>query len=179
MAIVHSALSSLPRPTIKCIYHWQSNSDKKNSWHVSAATHTHALAVHVPWHSMRLQNAFRIVFERGQLILSYIIFYSIIGARVRVSIHCVQEIYFAAHAFHLAFFSLSILFFIEPTAAILNAPDLYVDKGSTINLTCTIRFGREPPGFIFWYHEDKVCSKSFLNCVRRRDYRSTVLAWAG
>lgn len=53
-------------------------------------------------------------------------------------------------------FSLS-LSFTEPTAAILNAPDLYVDKGSTINLTCTIRFGHEPPGFIFWYHEDKVC----------------------
>lgn len=31
-----------------------------------------------------------------------------------------------------------------------------MDKGSTINLTCTIRFGPEPPGYIFWYHENKV-----------------------
>lgn len=44
----------------------------------------------------------------------------------------------------------------EPTATILGGPDLYVDKGSTINLTCTIRFGPEPPGSIFWYHENKV-----------------------
>lgn len=70
----------------------------------------------------------------------------------------------------------------EPAATILGGPDLYVDKGSTINvknkwlfslihsafnhneymffilqqLTCTIRFGNEPPGYIFWYHENKV-----------------------
>lgn len=44
----------------------------------------------------------------------------------------------------------------EPKAQILGGPDLYVDKGSTINLTCTIRFGAEPPGYIFWYHENKV-----------------------
>lgn len=39
---------------------------------------------------------------------------------------------------------------------ILGGSDLFVDKGSTINLTCTIRFGPEPPGHIFWYHGDKV-----------------------
>ncbi|XP_055327129.1 junctional adhesion molecule A-like [Sitodiplosis mosellana] len=44
---------------------------------------------------------------------------------------------------------------VEPAATILGGPDLYVDKGSTINLTCTIRFGPEPPGYIFWYHENK------------------------
>lgn len=46
--------------------------------------------------------------------------------------------------------------YLEPAATILGGPDLYVDKGSTINLTCTIRFGPEPPGYIFWYHENKV-----------------------
>lgn len=44
----------------------------------------------------------------------------------------------------------------EPVATILGGQDLFVDKGSTINLTCTIRFGPEPSGHIFWYHDGKV-----------------------
>ncbi|XP_022915002.1 zwei Ig domain protein zig-8-like isoform X2 [Onthophagus taurus] len=43
-----------------------------------------------------------------------------------------------------------------PTAAILGGPDLHVDKGSTINLTCAIRFSPEPPAYIFWYHHDDI-----------------------
>ncbi|XP_044256170.1 kin of IRRE-like protein 1 isoform X1 [Tribolium madens] len=45
-----------------------------------------------------------------------------------------------------------------PTAQILGGPDLHVDKGSTINLTCSIRFSPEPPAYIFWYHRDDVIS---------------------
>ncbi|KAL0279222.1 UNVERIFIED_CONTAM: hypothetical protein PYX00_000827 [Menopon gallinae] len=47
---------------------------------------------------------------------------------------------------------------VVPTASILGGPDLHVDKGSTINLTCTIRYSPEPPAFIFWYHHDEVIS---------------------
>ncbi|KAL9904756.1 defective proboscis extension response 10 isoform 4-T10 [Glossina fuscipes fuscipes] len=46
-----------------------------------------------------------------------------------------------------------------PTATILGGPDLYVDKGSTINLTCVIKFSPEQPTHIFWYHQDKVLSE--------------------
>ncbi|KAG8226132.1 hypothetical protein J437_LFUL003279 [Ladona fulva] len=42
-----------------------------------------------------------------------------------------------------------------PTASILGAPDLHVDKGSTINLTCIIKYSPEPPAYIFWYHHDE------------------------
>ncbi|XP_049821780.1 uncharacterized protein LOC109597310 isoform X3 [Aethina tumida] len=45
-----------------------------------------------------------------------------------------------------------------PTADIIGGQDLYVDKGSTINLTCLIRFSPEPPAYIFWYHQDEVIS---------------------
>ncbi|XP_065334661.1 myosin light chain kinase, smooth muscle-like isoform X2 [Cloeon dipterum] len=45
-----------------------------------------------------------------------------------------------------------------PTAEILGAPDLHVDKGSTINLTCIIKYSPEPPAYIFWYHHDEVIS---------------------
>uniref|UniRef100_A0A1B6ECR6 Ig-like domain-containing protein n=1 Tax=Clastoptera arizonana TaxID=38151 RepID=A0A1B6ECR6_9HEMI len=47
---------------------------------------------------------------------------------------------------------------VVPTAAILGGPDLHVDKGSTINLTCTIKYSPEPPAYIFWYHHDEVIS---------------------
>ncbi|CAH0562529.1 unnamed protein product [Brassicogethes aeneus] len=47
---------------------------------------------------------------------------------------------------------------VVPTAQILGGPDLHVDKGSTINLTCSIRFSPEPPAYIFWYHQDDVIS---------------------
>lgn len=43
-----------------------------------------------------------------------------------------------------------------PTAAILGGPDLHVDKGSTINLTCAVKYSPEPPAYIFWYHHDEV-----------------------
>ncbi|XP_047021319.1 peroxidasin homolog isoform X3 [Helicoverpa zea] len=42
-----------------------------------------------------------------------------------------------------------------PSARILGGPDLHVDMGSTINLTCLIQFSPEPPAYIFWYHEDE------------------------
>ncbi|XP_061708389.1 zwei Ig domain protein zig-8-like [Cydia pomonella] len=45
-----------------------------------------------------------------------------------------------------------------PSARILGGPDLHVDMGSTINLTCLIQFSPEPPAYIFWYHEDEVIS---------------------
>ncbi|XP_057670115.1 junctional adhesion molecule A-like isoform X2 [Diorhabda carinulata] len=51
-----------------------------------------------------------------------------------------------------------ILNVVVPTAQILGGPDLHVDKGSTINLTCSIKFSPEPPAYIFWYHHDDVIS---------------------
>uniref|UniRef100_A0A8D8UXJ4 Down syndrome cell adhesion molecule homolog n=1 Tax=Cacopsylla melanoneura TaxID=428564 RepID=A0A8D8UXJ4_9HEMI len=47
---------------------------------------------------------------------------------------------------------------VVPTAEILGSPDLHVDEGSTINLTCSIRYSPEPPAYIFWYHHDEVIS---------------------
>ncbi|KAF4531496.1 hypothetical protein B566_EDAN004092, partial [Ephemera danica] len=42
----------------------------------------------------------------------------------------------------------------EPTTDIIGAPDLYIDRGSTINLTCVVLYSPEPPAFIFWNHND-------------------------
>lgn len=46
-----------------------------------------------------------------------------------------------------------------PTAVIWGAPEIFVEKGSMINITCTINYSTEPPAYIFWYHQDEVNSK--------------------
>ncbi|XP_045136817.1 zwei Ig domain protein zig-8-like [Portunus trituberculatus] len=46
----------------------------------------------------------------------------------------------------------------EPQAEIIGAPDIHVDMGSAINLTCVISHSPEPPAYIFWYHNGKVMS---------------------
>lgn len=47
---------------------------------------------------------------------------------------------------------------VEPTTDIIGAPDLYIDRGSTINLTCVVLYSPEPPAYIFWNHNDAIIS---------------------
>ncbi|CAH1635037.1 unnamed protein product [Spodoptera littoralis] len=46
----------------------------------------------------------------------------------------------------------------EPTTEIIGGPDLYIDRGSTINLTCVVLYSPEPPAYIFWNHNDAIIS---------------------
>lgn len=47
-----------------------------------------------------------------------------------------------------------------PTAVIWGGPEIVVEKGNMINITCSINYSNEPPAYIFWYHQDEV---RFLN----------------
>ncbi|CRL05464.1 CLUMA_CG018217, isoform A [Clunio marinus] len=47
---------------------------------------------------------------------------------------------------------------IEPSTEIIGAPDLYIESGSTINLTCVVHNSPEPPAFIFWNHNNAIIS---------------------
>ncbi|XP_050730337.1 lachesin-like [Eriocheir sinensis] len=47
---------------------------------------------------------------------------------------------------------------VEPETVILGGPDVYINTGSRLALTCSVKFSPEPPAFIFWYHEDKLVS---------------------
>ncbi|XP_045126286.1 zwei Ig domain protein zig-8-like isoform X1 [Portunus trituberculatus] len=44
---------------------------------------------------------------------------------------------------------------LEPRGEILGSPDLYVQKGSMINLTCVLHDLPEPPRYVRWYHSNK------------------------
>ncbi|XP_037073862.1 zwei Ig domain protein zig-8-like [Pollicipes pollicipes] len=45
---------------------------------------------------------------------------------------------------------------VVPTARVLGDGEIYVDVGSTLNLTCTVSHSPEPIEFIFWYHDRAV-----------------------
>ncbi|KAG5672143.1 hypothetical protein PVAND_002297 [Polypedilum vanderplanki] len=47
---------------------------------------------------------------------------------------------------------------VEPSTEIIGAPDLYIESGSTINLTCVVHNSPEPPAFIFWNHNNAIIS---------------------
>ncbi|XP_042221618.1 uncharacterized protein LOC121866087, partial [Homarus americanus] len=47
---------------------------------------------------------------------------------------------------------------VEAVTRVLGGPDLYINSGSTINLTCVVNHSPEPPPYIFWYHESELLS---------------------
>lgn len=48
----------------------------------------------------------------------------------------------------------------EPSTEIIGSPDVYIESGSTINLTCVIEDSPEPPAYIFWNHNSAVSIQS-------------------
>lgn len=46
----------------------------------------------------------------------------------------------------------------EPLTQIIGSPDIYVEEGDTMNLTCVVKDSPEPPQFIFWYHDQSEIS---------------------
>lgn len=45
---------------------------------------------------------------------------------------------------------------VVPHAVIWNGPDISVNKGQMINITCSVKYSLEPPAYIFWFHHDEV-----------------------
>lgn len=55
----------------------------------------------------------------------------------------------------------------EPTTEILGGPELFIDQGSTINLTCLVQFAPEPPPTVGWTHEKQVSGEAdiYTMCI--------------
>ncbi|XP_042223558.1 uncharacterized protein LOC121867612 [Homarus americanus] len=43
----------------------------------------------------------------------------------------------------------------SPRAHIIGSPDMHVDIGSTINLTCVVTHSSQPPAYVYWTHNDE------------------------
>lgn len=44
---------------------------------------------------------------------------------------------------------------VEPITTIVGGPELYINKGSTMNLTCIVKHSPEPPPAIYWTHNSQ------------------------
>ncbi|KAI8121701.1 hypothetical protein FF38_06512 [Lucilia cuprina] len=45
---------------------------------------------------------------------------------------------------------------VEPVTEVIGGPELHINKGSTINLTCIVKFAPEPPPTVIWSHNRQV-----------------------
>ncbi len=56
----------------------------------------------------------------------------------------------------------------EPNTTIMGAPEMYISRGSTINLTCIVEHSPEPPSNIQWTHNNQVSTsiKSYKNLTQ-------------
>ncbi|CAG9859870.1 unnamed protein product [Phyllotreta striolata] len=48
-----------------------------------------------------------------------------------------------------------ILSVVEPITTLLGGPEMYINKGSTMNLTCIVKHSPEPPPAIYWTHNSQ------------------------
>uniref|UniRef100_A0AAR5PD82 Ig-like domain-containing protein n=1 Tax=Dendroctonus ponderosae TaxID=77166 RepID=A0AAR5PD82_DENPD len=44
---------------------------------------------------------------------------------------------------------------VEPVTTLLGGPEMYINKGSTMNLTCVVQHSPEPPPSIYWTHDQQ------------------------
>ncbi|XP_065079024.1 zwei Ig domain protein zig-8-like [Ochlerotatus camptorhynchus] len=47
------------------------------------------------------------------------------------------------------------LIVVEPVTIVVGGPDIYINTGSTVNLTCVVRNSPEPPSTIIWTHNNQ------------------------
>lgn len=91
--------------------------------------------------------------------------YFVCGLLIPVVVCCADTLYsYTRHQFCDCIPKIYIYFCIkpEPSTEIIGAPDLYIETGSTINLTCVIENSPEPPAYIFWNHNNAVSTFTFL-----------------
>ena len=48
----------------------------------------------------------------------------------------------------------------EPIAEIEGPSERYIQVGSSVRLTCVLKYYTDPPNFLFWYHNDRVINYS-------------------
>ena len=77
---------------------------------------------------------------------------------------------FTDHLF--ALFFLFFFFFAEATASILGNPNVFIESGSVLNLTCVVKHAISKPAFIIWKHGTKVSKNliSLLCCTQGNLY---------
>ncbi|CAH0391135.1 unnamed protein product [Bemisia tabaci] len=62
-------------------------------------------------------------------------------------------------------------YFPEPVTTIIGGTELYINRGSTMNLTCVIKHSPEPPSLIYWTHDTKELESQKVTkiCLKLRE----------
>ncbi|XP_066948027.1 lachesin-like [Macrobrachium rosenbergii] len=47
---------------------------------------------------------------------------------------------------------------VEPVTEIAGGPDVYINTGSRLSLSCSVKYSPDPPAFIFWFHDGNLIS---------------------
>lgn len=81
-----------------------------------------------------------------------------------ISFHFQKIILIIIHRYILIY--VFFFYFVEPITSIVGEPEMFIDKDSTMNLTCVVRHSPEPPTAIYWTHDDEVLNFWYINiCI--------------
>ncbi|KAJ8955918.1 hypothetical protein NQ318_005466 [Aromia moschata] len=65
--------------------------------------------------------------------------------------------------------------FLEPITTLLGGPEMYINKGSTMNLTCVVKHSPEPPPSIYWTHNSQFYSLNVSDLAFTYGYRRKMI----
>lgn len=68
----------------------------------------------------------------------------------------ISTLWVCRHIIALSSHHLTLPFSIEPLTSVIGGPDIFVNFGSTINLTCIVKNSPESPFAMFWTHNNIV-----------------------
>ena len=57
-----------------------------------------------------------------------------------------------------AYYDISYIQILEPSTYVIGGPDMFVDVGSMVNLSCVVSFTEKPPESVVWLHNEEEIS---------------------
>uniref|UniRef100_A0A1B0D0D5 Uncharacterized protein n=1 Tax=Phlebotomus papatasi TaxID=29031 RepID=A0A1B0D0D5_PHLPP len=69
-----------------------------------------------------------------------------------------RKLFFPKCVVYICNYLFSVVCVLEPSTEIIGAPDLYIESGSTINISCLVLNSPETPAYIFWNHNNAIIS---------------------
>ena len=66
------------------------------------------------------------------------------------------------------------IFILEPSTYVIGGPDMFVDIGSMVNLSCVVSYTEKPPDKVVWLHNEEEISfrgpRSGVSVIKNTQY---------
>ena len=59
---------------------------------------------------------------------------------------------------HFMLIMCAFIFILEPSTYVIGGPDMFVDIGSMVNLSCVVSYTEKPPDKVVWLHNEEEIS---------------------